>query len=70
MENKFGYSVDNPINVIDAGGEQLYLNALITKDGDYMFYHRIGSATNSSEAVVDIFELCTIANEWHTKPNN
>jgi hypothetical protein len=66
MENEFGFSIDNPINVVDIDGEQLYLDALITKDGDYIFYHRLGSIHNSNKDIIDIFEICTITNEWHT----
>ena len=49
-------SKDNPIVVDSLRSEINFLNNLVTKNGDYILYHRLGS-THENDKILDHYEL-------------
>ena len=55
-KDDFGYSVENPIEVISVGAEYDYLRILLTEDGKEISYQRIGS-DSYEDTIIDIYDI-------------
>lgn len=53
----YGYSLQNPIEVVSVALEYQYLNAMETEKGKAITYHRIGSFTGEGGTIVDGYEI-------------
>ena len=55
-KDDFGYTAENPIEVISVGAEYDYLRILLTEDGNEISYQRIGSDSNG-DTIIDIYDI-------------
>ena len=53
----YGYSLQNPIEVVSVALEYQYLNAMETEKGKAIKYHRLGSFTGAGGELVDGYEI-------------
>lgn len=53
----YGYSLDNPIEVMSIGSEYAYLNNLVTDKGDNITYNRIGSYIGIDDIIIDGYDI-------------
>jgi hypothetical protein len=57
MDNKYGKSPFNPIQMIGVKESLLFLNSLITVDNKPIFYHRIHTTSIGNSMPIDCYEI-------------
>ncbi|HDR51582.1 MAG TPA: hypothetical protein ENN90_08175 [Mariniphaga anaerophila] len=59
----YGKCPGNPVRLNSIPASRLFLNNLVTTDGDYIIYHRKGSVMENSE-IIDHYEIFTTAKQY------
>lgn len=62
-QGEFGRTPTNPILVNETWGEITYLSRLLTKDGQRMIFHRLGSVAGA----IDAFELVSVDGKFYDR---
>lgn len=53
----YGYTIENPIEVINVSMEYIYLDSIVTSDNKEIFYNRVGSFNGKNDIFVDGYDI-------------
>ena len=61
---KYGRCIQQPVKLNSIPASIIFMNNLVTKLGNHIIYHRIGSKHGINGEIVDHYEIMTTANQY------